>query len=133
MIVGSVAALAVADGAGQRAGAVRADAHLLQAGGLLDAGDRAAPGADGVDVEHRHGDVATADRGQRRDRRLAAVDERHVATRAAHVEGDEVLIAGRAAERDTGHHAAGGPDRIVVTARSAPTANEATPPFDCIR
>ncbi len=85
---GLQAAAARGGGAGVRAGAGRAD--FQQAGGV-DAGDRAAAGADGADVDHRHVDwhgVFDLDLGG--DRGLAAADQRDVGGGAAHVVGDEV-------------------------------------------
>ena len=67
----------------------------------------AAAGAHGVDVDHRQRNVAPLDLAAIGNGRLAILDERNVAGRAAHVEGDEVLNARRAAGMDTRGDAAG--------------------------
>ena len=94
-MVGRGAAAAVGDRAGLGAGALGAD--LEQAGGV-DAGDRAAAGADGADVDHRHVDRhgvfeldLVGDRGR------AVADQRDVGRGAAHVVGDEVRRCRRGA------------------------------------
>ena len=90
------AALAVGRRAGLGAGRLRADAQ--RAGELRDVGDRAAAGADGVHVDRRHLDPEVADRGVADDRRLAVLAQRDVRGRAAHVERQDVLVAGAAGD-----------------------------------
>ena len=105
-MVGSRAAAAVGDRAGLGAGALGAD--LEQAGGV-DAGDRAAAGADGAHVDHRHVDRhGVFELDLVGDLRRAAADQRHVGRGAAHVVGDEVGDAGAAGGVDGGHDAGGG-------------------------
>ena len=113
-----IAAPSVADGAGARAGALRADPE--QPAGV-DTRDAAATRADGVDVDeremqrHRVRQVLLV-----RDRRTAVADEGEVEARAAHVAGEHVVEAGRPAEpgrrnragRRSGQHRLGrGPAR----------------------
>ncbi len=65
--------------------------------------------------------------------RLAVADQRHVAGRAAHVEGDEV--GGVPATRPAATPAVtppAGPDSTVVTALRAAAAKVDMPPFDCM-
>ena len=91
------AAAAVADRPRRRAGALRADAQHARG---IDRGDRAAAGADGVDVDHRHVDRhRVLELEVARDRRLAAEHERDVARGAAHVVGDDVAELARRARR----------------------------------
>ncbi len=71
----SRAAVSVAGRAGHRAGALRADAQ--RAAGIAP-DDRAAAGADRVDVDHREPDREAADGPLGRPLRAAADDERHV-------------------------------------------------------
>ena len=99
-----LAAAAVAGRPRHRAGAFRADLEHAEA---VDAGDGAAAGADGVDVHHRHREVAALDLAAAGDRGLAVLDQRHVAGGAAHVEGDEVLETGHPARIGAGGDAAG--------------------------
>ena len=88
------AAAAVADRAGIGAGAFRAD--LDQAGGI-DAGDRAAAGADRVHLDHRHVDRHRIfDLDLVGDGRLGIADQRDIGRGAAHVVGDEVVGSRRA-------------------------------------
>ena len=83
------AAAAVADRAGIGAGAFRPD---LDQAGRVDAGDRAAAGADRVHVDHRHVDRHRIfDLDLVGDGRLGVADQRDVGRGAAHVVGDEVV------------------------------------------
>jgi len=110
------AAAAVGDGAGVGARRARADAERAA---LVHPRDGAAAGADRVDVDHRNADRVVADGDVRRDERLAALDERDVAGRAAHVHRDDVLDA--AAFGDVGGtlDTAGGPREERVHRASA--------------
>ena len=99
------AAAAVADRARAGAGAFRPD--LDQPGGV-DAGDRAAAGADRVHGHHRHMDRhGIFDLDLVGDRRLGVADQRHVGRGAAHVVGDEVVEAGAPARIGGGDDAGG--------------------------
>ena len=103
--VGRVLPCAVAGRARHRAGAFRAD---LQQAAAIDRGDRAAARADGGDLDHRRADhQAEIDRGLRRDRDLAAGDQRDVERGAAEIAGDEIVEAGGLGERRAGDHAGG--------------------------
>ena len=84
------AAVAVAGGAG--AGARRARADAQRAARVAPA-DRAAAGADGVDVEHRQRDRPPADLAPGRLAHRAVEDHADVARRAAHVEAQRVGLA----------------------------------------
>src|ERR1700720_3822092 len=57
---------------------------------LLSTARYAAAGADGVDVHHRQREIAAFDLAAAGHERLAVLDQRDVAGRAAHVEGDDV-------------------------------------------
>src|SRR6185295_8192934 len=70
--------------------AIRAD---LQTAHGVDARYRAAAGADSVDVEHRQRDRTHVDLTLRGDYWIALMDQRDIATRATHVEGDDVVDA----------------------------------------
>ena len=97
------AAAAVADRAGIGAGTVGSD---LQDAGLGDARDRAAAGADRVDVDHRHANRhAVGDVLLRRQRGLAAADQGHVEAGAAHVAADQVGMARLLADAGGGERA----------------------------
>ena len=97
------AAAAVADRARIGAGAVGAD---LQDAGLGDARDRAAAGADRVDVDHRHADRhAVGDVLFSRQSGLAGADQRHIEAGAAHVAGDQVGMPRLLADAGGGHRA----------------------------
>ena len=85
------AAAAVAGRARHRAGALRADA---QQSALVDPGDRAAAGADGADVDHRHLDrQAPLDLEVGGERDLTVDHRRAVGRGAAHVERHQPLDA----------------------------------------
>ena len=106
------AAEAVADRAGRRARAFRADAQGVAD---LDAGDAAAAGADLLDVDHRHlhgqpGGIA-ADQRRAGHQHVAFVDHAGLGGGAAHVERDGVGEADRVAQR-LGADDAGGRARI---------------------
>ncbi len=82
-----LAAVAVGGGAGARARRSRPDA---QRAARVAPGDRAAAGADRVDVEHRQRDRAAADLAPGGLAHLAVEDDADVAARAAHVEAQRV-------------------------------------------
>ncbi len=109
-----VAALSVAGGAGRGTGGVRT--HLKQAD-LVDGGDGAAAGADLDHVHHgrldrQAGPVLEAAHAARfqigGDVRHAVLDHAGLGGGAAHVEGDEVVLAGLLAEPRGGKRPAGG-------------------------
>ena len=100
-----LAAAAIARRARHCARALWAD---LQQSETIDAGDGAAAGAHGIDVQHGHGEIAAFDLAAARNERLAVLDQRHVAGRAAHVEGDGVLPLQRARQRGACRDPAGG-------------------------
>ena len=77
------------------AGALRPDAQAAR----LEPGERAAAGADRVDVDERHQHGQALELGLGRDGRLAVDDEAEVERRAAHVDAEQVAPAGRAGER----------------------------------
>ena len=98
------AAGAIAGGAGDGAGALRAD---MQDAAGVDPGDRAAAGADAGDVEAVQrdrvaGDPAAGDQG-----RLAADDQRDVGAGAAHVERDQIVFSEQSRGMDAAGDAAG--------------------------
>ena len=103
---GVLAAVVVADGAGVGAGAV--GSHLERPH-RIDARNGAAARAHGVDVEHGQADGPLADAALGGDHRAALVDQRHVATGAAHVEGDDVVDADLAADAQRRDDAPRGP------------------------
>src|SRR6202035_1006491 len=100
------AALAVARGAGRRAGALRPD---MQDAAGIDPGDRAAAGADAGDVEAVEGDPVTADLAVHDQGRLTVDDEADIGAGAAHVEWDQVGNAGEARRVDAAGDPAGRP------------------------
>ena len=102
---GEGVAAPVGGGAGVGAGGLRADVE--RAAGV-EASDRAAAGADRVDVDGGRArrqavDVDVGPRGER------AVAERDVGRGAAHVEADHALEAGAAGGVEGAGHAGGGP------------------------
>ena len=99
-----LAALAVGGRAGVGARRARADA---QRAARVGPGDRAAAGADGVDVDHRQLDRDAGDHRLGRRARLAAEHGRDVRARPAHVEGQHVLVAARPRDVRGADHAAG--------------------------
>ena len=99
------AAAAVADRAGLRPGAARADAKEAA---CVHPGDRAAAGADRLHVDERHRRrQPPLDLELGRVALLAAGDDAHVGARAAHVEREHVLLAQRSGEALARDHAAG--------------------------
>ena len=84
--------MAVGRGPRARAGRARADP---QRAARVAPGDRAAAGADGVEVEHRQRDRTAADRPAAGLAGAAVLDHADVARRAAHVEAERVgLVRG---------------------------------------
>ncbi len=86
------AAAGVAGGAGLGPRAAGTDGERAPG---VDRGDRATPGADGVDVEGREPDGVSGDVAGRRGLGDAAPHEAHVGAGAAHVERHRVGIAAR--------------------------------------
>src|SRR5579871_491475 len=86
------AATAITGGPRYGARTLRAHFELTEA---IHTRERAAAGADRVDVDHRKRNIAPLDLAAILDRRLAVFDQRDIAGRAAHVEGDEITQARR--------------------------------------
>ena len=107
-----LAALAVGRRARLGAGRLRADAE--RAGELRHVRDRAAARADRVHVDARDLDAEVADRGLAADRRLAVLAERDVGRRPAHVEREDVRVAGLRGDVQRAGDAAGGPGEHAV-------------------
>ena len=136
---GLLAAAAVAGRAGCGAGGVRADAQQPHG---VDRGDRAAAGADldhvdrgGLDRQARALLEAVLAPGlqHRGDLRAAVLDQAGLGGGAAHVEGEQVGVAGPRAQQRGGQRAAGRaglqqPDREFAR-RLAPRPG---PPAECI-
>ena len=106
------AALAIRGGTGLCAGRLRADAQRLRQ--LRHVGDRPAAGANGVDVDGGHAQAEVADRRLAPDRRSATEAERHVGRRPAHVEREDVVVAGLARHVERARDAAGRPGEDAV-------------------
>ena len=125
------AALAVAGRAGIRAGRARADAERVA---RVDIGDRAAAGADRVDIDHRHQHRQLRDLGIARvlDPQLAVLDHADVGGGAADVDGDDVLRAARLAGPAPADHAAGGAGEQQADRPLRAFSTVEMPPFDCI-
>ena len=98
-------AAAVARGPGVGARALGADA---QAAGL-GVGERAAAGADRVDVDDRHQQREALEHRLRRHVGLPVDDQRDVEAGAAHVDADQVRAVEQAGERDPAHRPADRP------------------------
>ena len=96
-------------------------------------GDRAAAGADRVDVDHRHQDREAADPGvsRRRFGEPAAGDDADIGRGAADIEGDEV-VARPTARRPMCRRARRPPGRTASSAPGAPPPSRtvAAPPFE---
>src|SRR5262249_54071768 len=75
----------------------------------VDRRDGAATGADRVDVQHGHGEVAPFDLSTARQQSFAVFDQCDVAGGSAHVEGDDVAQGVHAAGEHARGDAAGGP------------------------
>ena len=87
------------------AGALWADAKPARLG----IGDRAASGADRVDVDDRHQQREPLERSLGGDVGLAVDDQRDVEAGAAHVDADQVLASEQARQRDTAERPADRP------------------------
>ena len=126
------AAAAVAGGPGHGAGRLRGP--TTQRAARVEAGDRAAAGADRVDVERREPDRVAADRRARPPAPGAPPSTRHTSVlRAAHVEGDGVgePVGGG----DRGRRPAPRPPVPTAAARPAASAAASTgtsPPAEVI-
>ena len=130
--VGCGAAAAVGGGAGHGAGAARPDA---EGAAMIDVGDRAAAGADRVDVDHRQQQREAGDRGAARvGLGKAAVDDNaDVGAGSADVEGDQACaVRSSSPTQAPPSTPAASPDSSVITGRSATMAGVATPPFEAI-
>jgi hypothetical protein len=95
---------------GPRLGARRARSDA-QSAARVAPGDRAAPGADRVDVDHRQRERPPADLASAGLAHAAALDDADVARGAAHVEAQRSGVPLRAASRAAGGGAAAGPLR----------------------
>ena len=109
------AALGVTHGAGIGARAFRADLEMVFTG---EPRDRAAAGADRLDVDHRNANREGADRATVGDVRLAAFDQAEVGRGAARIQRHNVREAGHlgnhgAAQRAGGGAGEGGGDRLA--------------------
>ena len=124
-----VAAVRIAHRAGHRAGAARPDAELAFA---RDPGDRAAAGADGLDVEHRNAHRETPDPAAVGDFGLAlSIRQRSVEVPPA----SSVTRSGKPATSAITalpSAPAAGPDSAVVIGLRMTWSGLATPPLDCI-
>jgi hypothetical protein len=103
---GQAAAAAVAQRAGVRASAGRADS---QPSIRCASSDRAAPGADRDDVDHRDLDREATHAAVGGQVRRAALDHRHVGAGATPVEGQHFGKTGRAGQQRGAQGACGGP------------------------
>ena len=101
---GVLAAAVVANRARVGAGAIGTD---LQPSDRVDARDRAAARADGMDVEHRQRDRPQVDFSLGGDHRIALMDQRDVAASATHIESDDVVDADPLASAHGRNDAAG--------------------------
>src|SRR5262249_22348460 len=90
----------VAHRARHRASALRT--HLQRAR-LVDAGYRAATGADRLDLDHRDEEWVPVQRGFAGDLESAFVDQRDVRARPSHIEADDMLVAGLLADERARH------------------------------
>jgi hypothetical protein len=90
-----------------RLGARAARTHA-QGAARVAPGDRAAAGADGVDVDHGQRQRPAADLAGRRLAHAAVLDDAHVARGAAHVEAQQVGHPAALGEQRRGGRAAGG-------------------------
>src|SRR5438445_578306 len=102
----SRATLAGARGARLGAGALGPD---VQDAARVHPRDRSAAGAEGVNVDRRERDLRDADGLLARELGLAALEERDVRGRSAHVEGDEIRLAQEPRAVAAGGDAAGRP------------------------
>ena len=101
------ASVPVTGRAGAGACALRADREAAE---LVDARDRAAAGADRLDIDHGDHDGPSADMADRPRHGLAAIDDRYVGAGAADVERDVASARlGRARQLGRADHASHGP------------------------
>ena len=101
---------------------------------MIDIGDRAAAGADGVDVDHRQQQRKAGDRGAARvGLGVAAVDDdADVGAGAADVEGDELARPLSSPIQAPPSTPAASPERSVITGFSLTIAGVATPPLEAM-
>ncbi len=92
------AAVRIAHRARLGAGALRSDSQVALA---ADPGDRAAAGADGLDVDHRNADREWPDQAAVGEMRLAAFDQAKISRGAAGIERHDIVET-----RDLGDHGA---------------------------
>ena len=116
---------------GTRIGA-RAPGPHGEGSARIDAGDRAAAGADGVDVERWQTDREPRRRAPGRRLRRGAQDQAHVGARTAHVEGHGVGEAGGGRGRGRGLHPARRPRQQGATGSSAASPAGTRPPAEVI-
>ncbi len=110
-----VASVRIAHRPRHRAGALRPDLEMALA---ADPGDRAAAGADGLDVDHRDAHRERSDRAAVGDLRHARLDQAQVGGGATSVQRNQILEAGdlrdhRGAERACRRPGQRGGDRLV--------------------
>ena len=123
------AALVVTGGAGVGAGAARADPQGVAG---VDPADRAAAGADRVDVDRGHADRLALDLDLAAHRGAAVFDQADVEAGAAHVDRDQVR---RRPSRRSGAPppgAAAGPEARMLTGRRRISGTRAQPPLICM-
>ena len=99
----SLAPAPITNGAGPDACAVWTDPELS----VDDASNRAAPGADRADVDHRRRDMEAAGFMIGRHKWLVVNRDRHIEGRAAHIGRDDVLVSHALGEVDRPHDASG--------------------------
>ena len=80
--------------------------------------DRAAAGADGVDVDHRQLDDAPLDLARVGPADPPALDDAHVAGGPTHVDADRLALTGEASQKRRAHGPAGGPGQHAPGARA---------------
>ena len=124
-----LAAVRIAHRAGHGAGAARPDVQLPFA---RNPGDRAAAGADRLDVEHRNAHREAADAAAVGDLRLGAFDQAEVGRGAAGVERHQVGKSGDLGDTALPSAPAAGPESAVVIGLRMTWSGLATPPLDCI-
>ena len=98
------AALAIARRAGIRAGAVRAD---VEDATFIHSGDAAAAGAQGVDIDHRSGNLPTGLELLVGDVRDTVFDQRNIRAGPTHVEGDDLWFRQQLSQVRSGADASG--------------------------
>jgi hypothetical protein len=88
-------ALAIGRRAGVSTGALRPDTNGAV---VCDTGNRAATGTDGMDVDDRQCQRVVADPAGRGGRGLAVTDQGHIGAGAPHVDGQDIVVPGEAAQ-----------------------------------